>query len=255
MNLCSMKTIVSIEGINYEADLNEPLSLSLGFGPQAENPNAFFINPAVIEPIRVGDFVGSVSQGGSANCEVVTYCAHGNGTHTECIGHITSERIHLPDVLTEFHFTAQLITLDLVQENGDWVINEASLRHINWMKAEAIVIRTLPNSISKKSQIWSGNNPPYFTTEAMQILVNQGFNHLLTDFPSVDPEEDAGALAAHRVWWNYPQNPRKNATITELIYVADSISDGMYLLNLQVPQIHSDAVPSQPVLYQLNALN
>jgi hypothetical protein len=58
-----MKTSVSIEGINYEADLNQPQSLSLGFGPQAENPNAFFINPAVFEPIRVGDFVGSVAMG------------------------------------------------------------------------------------------------------------------------------------------------------------------------------------------------
>lgn len=248
-----MKTIVSIEGINYEADLNEPLSLSLGFGPKAENPNAFFINPAVIEPIRVGDFVGSVSQGGSANCEVVTYCAHGNGTHTECIGHITPERIHLPEVLTEFHFTAQVITVDLIQVNGDWVIHESTLSQINWIKTEAIVIRTLPNSISKKSQIWSGNNPPYFTTAAMQILVDQGYKHLLTDFPSVDPEEDAGALAAHRVWWNYPQNPRKNATITELIFVADEIQDGQYLLNIQVPKIHSDAVPSQPVLYELTS--
>ena len=248
-----MKTIVSIEGINYQADLNEPLSLSLGFGPLAENPNAFFINPAVIEPIRVGDFVGSVSQGGSANCEVVTYCAHGNGTHTECIGHITPERIHLPDVLTEFHFTAQVITVDLIQVNGDWVIHESTLSQINWIKTEAIVIRTLPNRISKKSQIWSGNNPPYFTTAAMQILVDQGYKHLLTDFPSVDPEEDAGALAAHRVWWNYPQNPRKNATITELIFVSDEIQDGQYLLNIQVPKIHSDAVPSQPVLYELTA--
>ncbi len=248
-----MKTILSIEGINYQANLNEPLSLSLGFGPLAENPNAFFINPAVIEPIRVGDFVGSVSQGGSANCEVVTYCAHGNGTHTECIGHITPERIHLPDVLTEFHFTAQVITVDLIQVNGDWVIHESTLSQINWIKTEAIVIRTLPNSISKKSQIWSGNNPPYFTTAAMQILVDQEYKHLLTDFPSVDPEEDAGALAAHRVWWNYPQNPRKNATITELIFVSDEIQDGQYLLNIQVPKIHSDAVPSQPVLYELTA--
>lgn len=250
-----MKTIVSIEGINYEADLNEPQSLSLGFGPQAENPNAFFINPAVFEPIRVGDFVGSVAMGSGANCEVVTYCAHGNGTHTECLGHITPERIHLPDVLTEFHFSAQVITVELAQENGDWVINESSLQHINWIKAEAIVIRTMPNSVSKKSQIWSGNNPPYFTMGAMQLIVNQGYQHLLTDFPSVDPEEDAGALAAHRIWWNYPQNPRKNATITELIFVPDSVQDGLYLLNIQVPKIHSDAVPSQPVLYGLKQLS
>jgi kynurenine formamidase len=170
------------------------------------------------------------------------------------LGHITKERIHLPDVLMNFHFTAQVITVELVQENGDWVISESSLQHIKWVKTDAIVIRTLPNSVTKKSQIWSGNNPPYFTIGAMQKIVDQGYNHLLTDFPSVDPEEDGGTLAAHRVWWNYPQNPRKNATITELIFVADHIQDGIYLLNIQVPKIHSDAVPSQPVLYNLSEL-
>ncbi len=249
-----MKTVIEIEGKWFEADLTNPLSLSLGFGPQAENPNAFFINPAVVEPIRVGDFVGSVALGSGANCEVITYCAHGNGTHTECVGHITPERIHLPEVMTHYHFSAQVITVELEQENGDWVINESSLKHIQWVKTEAIVIRTSPNDVAKKSQIWSGNNPPYFTTGAMQSLVDQGFQHLLTDFPSVDPEEDAGALAAHRIWWDYPQNPRKNATITELIFVSNDIPDGLYLLNIQVPKIHSDAVPSQPVLYGLMSL-
>jgi hypothetical protein len=71
----------------------------------------------------------------------------------------------------------------------------------------------------------------------------------------VDPEEDAGALAAHRIWWNYPENPRKKATITELIFVPDTVQDGLYLLNIQVPKIHSDAVPSQPVLYGLKQLS
>jgi kynurenine formamidase len=246
-----MQLTTSLNGKKYTSDLKQGISLSLGFGPLAENPNAFHISPAVIEPIRVGDFVGSVQEGGSANCEVVTYCAHGNGTHTECVGHLTKERIHLPEILKTHFFTAQLITVPLIELNGDNVIDVDSFRGINFDKTDAIIIRTSPNNIEKKSMIWSGNNPPYFTVAAMQILVDAGFSHLLCDFPSVDREEDAGALAAHRIWWQYPQKTRMNATITELIYVEDHVLDGLYFLNLLVPKIHSDAVPSQPIIYPL----
>jgi kynurenine formamidase len=116
------------------------------------------------------------------------------------------------------------------------------------------MIRSTPNEVSKKSEVWSGNNPPYFTLDAMQYLVDLNLEHLLTDLPSVDPEEDAGALAAHRIWWQYPSKTRLHSSITELIFVDDSIEDGLYLLNLMVPKIASDAVPSQPIIYPLSQI-
>ena len=138
-----------------------------------------------------------------------------------------------------------------MKDGADWVISVEELNKFNFKKTEAIIIRTTPNEHSKKSQVWSGHNPPYFTLNAMQKLVDLGFEHVLTDLPSADPEEDAGALAAHRIWWQYPSNTRKNASITELIFVQDEVEDGLYLLNLMVPKIASDAVPSQPVIYPL----
>ncbi len=246
-----MKFSLNIDQISYQVKLDKPIPLTLGFGPEFENPNAFHINYPTIVPIRVGSFVGSVKEGGSANCEIVTYCAHGNGTHTEGVGHISEERISVNDVLQKYFFSAQLITVPLVQDGADWVISVEELNKFNFKKTEAIIIRTTPNEHSKKSQVWSGHNPPYFTLNAMQKLVDLGFEHVLTDLPSVDPEEDAGALAAHRIWWQYPSNTRKNASITELIFVQDEVEDGLYLLNLMVPKIASDAVPSQPVIYPL----
>ena len=246
-----MQFSLEINGIRYSAALRNPLNITLGFGPNFENPNAFHINYPTVEPIRVGSFVGSVSEGGSANCEIVTYCAHGNGTHTEGVGHLSKERITVNDVLKHHFFTAQLITVPLVQEGNDWVISEAEINKHDLSNAEAIIIRSTPNQLSKKNQVWSGQNPPYFSLQAMQKLVDHGFQHLLTDLPSVDPEEDAGALAAHRVWWQYPSKTRLHSSITELIYVPDNIEDGLYLLNLMVPKIASDAVPSQPILYPL----
>ena len=35
-------------------------------------------------------------------------------------------------------------------------------------------------------------------------------------------------------------------------FVDDVVSDGLYLLNLQLPAFHSDAAPCRPVVYALN---
>jgi hypothetical protein len=42
-----------------------------------------------------------------------------------------------------------------------------------------------------------------------------------------------------------------DATITEMIFVDDSIADGLYLINMQIASFESDASPSKPVLYKL----
>lgn len=257
-----MQLHFSFQNKSYQANLLSPIDISVSTGPDGDNPNAFYINPAVFEPIRVGDFVGSVAMGGSTNCEILTLCAHGNGTHTESVGHITEERLPIPNVLNKFWFVSQLVTVtpdkigcvDLLQIQ-QLVIHEG---------IEAIVFRSLPNDMDKKSRIWSGNNAPYFEPEALAYLAGLGIQHLLTDFPSVDPEVDEGRLSAHHCWWGQPQrkehgnvhrvspeDSRFGCTITEMIYVENGIADGLYALNLQVPHLLTDAVPSRPILYSL----
>jgi arylformamidase len=228
-------------------------------GPQGDNPSAFFIDAAKFEPIRVGGFVGSVAEGGSANCEILTLCAHGNGTHTECVGHITSEKVALGDVLKQFWFDAQVVSVDI---SGVGFLRLADVKAWSLMGTAALVVRSLPNPLSKKHVVWSGNDAPYFEPAALSFLRDQGIQHLLTDFPSVDPEEDEGRLSAHHEWWGVPQrvmggnvlnlgaaHPRLGATITELIYVSEEVADGLYVLNLQVPNLRTDAVPSRPILF------
>jgi arylformamidase len=82
-------------------------------------------------------------------------------------------------------------------------------------------------------------------------LAKNKVKHLLLDLPSVDREEDGGALAAHKAFWQYPESIRMDATITELIYVPNHVGDGLYLLNLQIASFESDASPSKPILYHL----
>ena len=117
---------------------------------------------------------------------------------------------------------------------------------------EALIIRTYPNSDEKKYTDYSATNPPFVEPSLLNELYLAGIKHILIDLPSVDKEEDGGALAAHHAFWNYPADPRLDATITELVYIPESIQDGLYFLNLQVAPFVNDAAPSRPVLYPLS---
>lgn len=253
----------SIQGIEGWADLLYPIDISLSMGPGGDNPRAFFIDPPKFDAIRVGDFIGRVAEGGSANCEILTHCAHGNVTHTECVGHITEERIVMPDVLKQFWFSAQLVSIDI---SSTGCVRLADIKSLQLGEIESVIFRSLPNREAKKRMDWSGNSAPYFEPEALAYLRDLGVVHLLTDFPSVDPEEDDGRLAAHHEWWGLPQrseagntmavnqdHSRFSSTITELIFVPDLVADGIYMLNFQVPNLRTDAVPSRPVIYEWNA--
>lgn len=113
------------------------------------------------------------------------------------------------------------------------------------------MVRTLPNLQEKVSRQYANTNPPYLLEEAAQFLVNKEIEHLLIDLPSVDKERDAGALLAHKAFWNYEGIMRKQATITEFIFVPNSVEDGTYFLNVQLAPFENDAAPSRPVLYKL----
>ena len=78
--------------------------------------------------------------------------------------------------------------------------------------------------------------------------------HLLVDLPSVDREEDKGELAFHHAFWDVPNKPNLERTITELIFVENKIPDGKYLLEIQMAPFENDASPSRPVLYKIDFL-
>jgi kynurenine formamidase len=122
----------------------------------------------------------------------------------------------------------------------------------------ALVLRTLPNSLAKRHQDYTNQTPPYLTREAAQWLVERGIEHLVVDMPSIDRAHDEGRLTAHRVFFGLPRGDtelahatRPNATVTELAYIPDTVKDGPYMLEIQVPALGGDAVPSRPLLYEL----
>ena len=246
----------------HNLDLSRPLDISIPLRFDGPQPNAFGVEPATSVPCEYGSLVGDTRRGGSCNFERITFIPHCNGTHTECVGHITNERISVLDCLKDVLIPANLISVGPEFSGEDLVISDEQIKSgLNSLAAHgignALVIRTLPNDSSKVDRVYDGENiPPYFTEEAIRLIVDLGFTHLLVDLPSIDRLFDQGRLSNHRIFWNVEAgsfetdpNTRTNSTITELIYVPNQIPDGEYLLNLQIAPFASDAAPSRPLLF------
>jgi len=240
---------------DYQCDLTKPIDISIPVG----QVKCFYSTDFRATPYVSGKFVGAVSEGAPVNFFDIHLNPHGNGTHTECFGHITIEQESINDHLKQFHFVAKLVSIDLEKNSlGDQIITHKNIKEaISDHSSEALIIRTLPNAEHKLNMDYSGTNPPYLDSEAMSYVVEIGVKHLLLDLPSVDREEDEGILKAHHIFWNVIDkkgsvDTRKDCTITELIFVPNHIEDGLYLLNIQIPSIQLDAVPSKPVLYKLS---
>lgn len=256
--------IIDIEQLGPPIDISIPLQFN------GSQPNAYGVEPATSKACEYGDLVGDTRRGGSVNFEQYTFIPHCNGTHTECLGHITNERISVRDCLQDVFIPAVLVSVEPEKpsETGDQLITRTSIEMVLTPQAAfagkdvavpvALIVRTLPNDDNKLMRSYGERDiPPYFTTEAMQFIVESGFKHLLVDLPSIDRLYDDGKLSNHRIFWNIEPGSfethagtRIYSTITELIYVPNEVEDGEYLLNLQIAPFASDAASSRPVLFR-----
>lgn len=241
-------------GRSWRIALNDPIDLSLPLDADSSGPRAWYVGPPTFTPVQDGGKVYTVKAGAPVNFRNVAFNPHGNGTHTESVGHITPEVQPVGPVLRRYWFVAQLISVlpeeHRMADGMDRVITLGQLRGaIDGRIPEAVVIRTWPNDGDKRTRQWTGTNPPYIEKEACAWLRHIGVLHLLLDLPSVDREHDKGELAAHHAFWDYPNSVDLRRTITEMIHVPDEVRDGEYLLELQVPNFMNDAAPSRPVLY------
>lgn len=245
----------SFNNKHYQADLQDGIDISIPLKDGVENPNCYYAEAPSFEVIRAGSFIGSVKEGGMVNHRKITFTPHGNGTHTECYGHIDAdETATLNKSLKNSHALAVVISLKpVVLANGDCLITldsyKEKLKHEDVVPA--IVIRSLPNDTHKQTRQYSGTNPPYIDAPLAAYLAQKGVEHLLIDLPSVDKEVDEGKLAAHKAFWKAGDDSRKHCTITEMVYVPNHVQDGLYFLNLQTAPFENDASPSRPVLYKV----
>ncbi len=261
------------DGRRLLADLADPLPIAIPLDFNGPQPAFMSVPRATAQAVVLQAVAGDTRTGGSCNCEQLTLVPHCNGTHTECVGHVTDERVSVAETLRGGVNLALLVSVrpqratttpessDPPPAAADRVISAEALgaaiaKHPQ-LAPRALVVRTLPNSLERLSHEYSGPAPaPFLTREAAELLVERNIDHLVLDLPSADRAHDQGRLTAHRVFFGLPPGSRRaadarraNATITELAFIAPTIRDGFYLLELQIPAFMSDAAPSRPVLY------
>jgi kynurenine formamidase len=268
----ALKARVSWEGGEALTDLSHPVDIAIHLEFSNDQPRHFGAPAANTQPFAVPGFPGAVAAGASCNCNIITLIPHCNGTHTECAGHLTTERLDahrlvppelIPAVLTSIEpidASATRETTEPTPQPGDKLITRAALeaawRRRPPFQPRALVIRTLPNDSRKAALDYTNLNPPYLSREAAESLVAHGIEHLVVDLPSIDRAHDEGRLTAHRVFFGLPRGStslalaqRARCTVTELAFIPAEVADGPYLLQIQVPAIAGDAVPSRPLLY------
>ena len=269
-----MELNFKIEDLQYSINSNSYYDISIPLQFNGEQPNIYDVEKAWSRAYEKDGFVGDTRKGGGCNFEKISIITHCNGTHTECIGHLTHKRYAVLRQLKDTLIPATLITVtpvaaaehkdryDPPKENEDRFISREILEDaMDKEKSgfnKALVIRTIPNEKSKLNRRYMENEPPYFSLEAMEFIVESGIEHLLVDIPSVDRTFDEGQLNTHHIFWNIKAGSHEttadahfNKTITEMIFVPDELPDGNYLLNLQIGPFVADASPSRPLLYPL----
>lgn len=251
-----MKIITSWADKTWEADLQHGYDISIPLVPGKMTPNCFYAPFFEARPYKSGDFIGSVEKGAPVNFLNLTINPHGNGTHTECAGHITALPFTIHTSLKDFHFFGELMSVyPRLMPNGDKVITRDSLEQLGRAYfTDVLIIRTLPNADDKLSKNYSGTNPPYMEEEAVRLCNEWGVKHLILDLPSVDREEDGGRLAGHKAFWQQGDEWLTDKTITEMVYVPDSVKDGLYLVLIAVISLETDASPSKIILYPVTPI-
>lgn len=253
--------ILQLNNNNF-VNFDEPLDISIPIHDGEHPVLAWYCDPIQLTPVMTDRFIGDVTKGGAVNFRNIFINPHAHGTHTECVGHISKEWVSINKCLKKFHFFAKLISVEPQLEynpefkQDDHLITKKLIQdQCAQLDADvtALIIRTIPNEQNKLSKNYSNTNPTYFTKEAVEYINQLGVEHLIVDLPSIDREEDAGALIGHHTFWNYPDEPQFHKTITELVYVEDSIKDGKYLLNIQITSLENDASPSKLTLYELKS--
>ena len=248
-----MKAIIEYNSRKIEVNISDPIDISIPIDTLKQNVNAWYVDDPKIFPEELDGEVIKVSEGAVVNFNNIHFNPHSHITHTECVGHITEEIHSVNKNLKYFIFLAEVVTIAPLFHNGDFLIGVKQLKNaLRNKKRDAIVIRTLPNLEEKKSMQYSNTNPTYLSEKAAIYLKEKGIKHLLIDLPSVDKEKDDGQLLSHNAFWNTSGKLRMDATITEFIYVPNSVEDGEYLLNLMIAPFENDATPSKPILYKIN---
>lgn len=234
-------------------DFSSPIDISIPLTFSEKKLRAWGIPFPIKEAVKIGDWIGSVKEGGPVNFNNIWFNPHAHVTHTECFGHISLDEKNINNTQKDFFFFSTLITVNPEKKGNDLIISRKTISNKinNTFEFDTLIIRTLPNQYDIKNNDYSNQNPPYLSEECLLYIKKLGVKNLLIDLPSIDKEKDEGRVNNHKLFFDYSKGGNKH-TITEMIYVPQEVVDGEYLLNLQLMPIENDAAPSRPVLFKIH---
>ena len=256
----------------YEIDTSHVVDLSIPYNFNGKQPNFYDVEKGELTPLKTEGESWSVAEGAGCNVPEISMNIHCSGTHTESVGHLLKNMGDIGSKLKDGFLPTTLITVSAepfkntmdsyhcdIKGNESVITAEAIKNKFDiWlnMKAQVLIIRSLPNPKEKRFLRFNETPPLFFTNEALMYIHELGIKHLIVDLPSVDRMSDNGILGNHRLFWGdglNPKgevNPQSEKTITELAYIPNSVEDGFYFLNIQIPHFVCDAAPSRPLLYK-----
>ncbi len=256
----------------YTIDTSQSVDISIPYNFNGKQPNFYNVEKGKLFPLKTGNDSWSVTDGASCNVPEISMNIHCSGTHTESVGHLLKNTGDIGKLLTQPLLSAILITINSEPyenthetyhckvKGNEFVITAESIKNqyeeMKKLNPEALIIRSLPNSTDKQFHQFNEVAPPFFTNEALMYIYELEIKNLIVDLPSVDRMSDNGVLGNHRLFWgdglnpSGEVNPQSEKTITELAYIPNSIADGFYFLNIQIPHFVCDAAPSRPLLYK-----
>jgi len=240
----------------YDIDMDKGIDLSIENNFSGNAPIFYGSEQPKAIPQRYGDFIGDLKTGGSCNVPVISCNIHCTGTHTECISHVLDSKVRIPDKCPKGLIPAYVITVQPESSNyiedlyhcdisDHFVISKRSIKQKILKSYQALVIRTLPNDKSKLTRNYDEHPAPFFTNDATDYICELGVQHLLVDIPSIDKSDDGGMLGNHRSFF------KKGDTISELLFIPDSLSDGFGFLQIQIPSWSLDSAPSRPIFFPI----
>ncbi|MBK8819310.1 MAG: cyclase family protein [Saprospiraceae bacterium] len=246
-----MKAEIQLKNTTYSVDFDNGTDISIPLVPGKMTPNCFYAPFFDAKPFTSGDFTGSVKKGAPVNFFNVFINPHGNGTHTDCVGHIIEEPVTINKSLTQFLFFGEVISVfPQLLPDGDKVITRENLEMMGRKyETEVLILRTLPNDDGKREKNYSGTNPPYVDKGAVELINEWNIKHLVLDLPSVDKEEDGGKLLGHKTFWATETGWDFSKTITELVYIPEKLKDGLYFVQFSIISLEIDVSPSKLILY------
>lgn len=234
---------------SYNVNLNNPIPIHIGISRNSQ-ASAYGLPKATFSTVVDGSFIGDVSKGGSCNVENLQISPHGNGTHTEGVGHVHINHQSILSNYKKYFYLAQLIS---VEPNHNNQLESSSFINLLMNEIEAVIVRTIPNNPDKLIADYAKFSTPFFSKDCISFFNSyENLKHIITDLPSLDKSDDPN-LTAHKLWFlnQKDYSPILDKFITELVFIPNHVPDGLYLANISPMPAETDATPSSVILYEL----